>query len=86
MLKKVLKEYCAPIPEENEDITPPEDKKASNSSTNIVMVMNTVNDNQLPTLETVTSKLEESSTEVNTPLDLPQRPESPRAVSPFTKA
>ena len=40
-LKKVLKEYCAPIPEENEDITPPEAsaRRASVSqNTTIVMV------------------------------------------------
>lgn len=35
-LKKVLKEYCAPIPEENEEATTPEDERRG--STTIVMV------------------------------------------------
>ena len=37
-LKKVLKEYCAPIPEENEDPTPPELGTESGQRTTIVMV------------------------------------------------
>ena len=85
MLKKVLKEYCPPIPEENEDITPNEDRNAPNTSTNIVMVMNTVNDGQVPTLGNVASKVEEASQQASLSPDVPQRPESPRAVSPFTK-
>lgn len=36
-LKKVLKEYCAPIPEENEEVTPPE-LQVQGSNTTIVMV------------------------------------------------
>ncbi|OTA37195.1 hypothetical protein BTJ68_02998 [Hortaea werneckii EXF-2000] len=42
-LKKVLKEYCAPIPEENEDTVPSEDRTAprrgsGSQNTTIVMV------------------------------------------------
>lgn len=36
-LKKVLKEYCAPIPEENEDASPDERK---NSGVNTTIVLN----------------------------------------------
>ena len=85
MLKKVLKEYCAPIPEEIEEVTPNEDKKPANSSTNVVMVMNTVNNSQSPTLEAVKSKIEYERQGSNGAGDVPRRPESPGAVSPFTK-
>ncbi|EMC99316.1 hypothetical protein BAUCODRAFT_146280 [Baudoinia panamericana UAMH 10762] len=40
-LKKVLKEYCAPIPEENEEVTPPEmasNRGSGSRNTTIVMV------------------------------------------------
>jgi osomolarity two-component system sensor histidine kinase SLN1 len=38
-LKKVLREYCAPIPEENEDPpTPGEERRGSAVNTTIVMV------------------------------------------------
>ena len=37
-LKKVLKEYCAPIPEENEEVTPPEIHPSGGGNTTIVMV------------------------------------------------
>lgn len=37
-LKKVLKEYCAPIPEENEEVTPPETGNEGSPNTTIVMV------------------------------------------------
>ena len=37
-LKKVLKEYCAPIPEENEDQTPPEIVNIGGQNTTVVMV------------------------------------------------
>ena len=37
-LKKVLKEYCAPIPEENEEVTPPENGDEGSRNTTIVMV------------------------------------------------
>ncbi|KAK5109911.1 hypothetical protein LTR62_006400 [Meristemomyces frigidus] len=38
-LKKVLKEYCAPIPEENEEVTPPDEiELGGGQNTTIVMV------------------------------------------------
>ncbi|KAK6419692.1 Histidine kinase osmosensor [Elasticomyces elasticus] len=37
-LKKVLKEYCAPIPEEPEEITPPDVSRTNGGNTTIVMV------------------------------------------------
>jgi osomolarity two-component system sensor histidine kinase SLN1 len=38
-LKKVLKEYCAPIPEENEEPTTPlDERRGSAANTTIVMV------------------------------------------------
>ncbi|SMR41854.1 unnamed protein product [Zymoseptoria tritici ST99CH_1E4] len=37
-LKKVLREYCAPIPEENEEATTPVDERRGSTNTTIVMV------------------------------------------------
>ena len=37
-LKKVLKEYCAPIPEENEEPSPPEPAPTSSGQTTVVLV------------------------------------------------
>ena len=49
-LKKVLKEYCAPIPEENEDPTPPELlSESAPTNTTIVMVNGGVQSGQTNT-------------------------------------
>lgn len=77
-LKKVLKEYCAPIPEENEDVTPPEERRGSGVNTTIVI------NNQPPATapQMMTTSFEQSTTSSgpSSTTDDP-RPVSPRCVA-----
>ena len=88
MLKKVLKEYCAPIPEESEEPSPDEKAKATapeNASTNIVMVMNTAADSSMEQMDVLRKQNQELQS-ANWSEDRTGRPESPRAISPMTRA
>lgn len=86
MLKKVLKEYCAPIPEENEEPSPSEYTRPPNASTSIVMVMNTVTDRQPGTLENGQLKPEQEPQVSSRSEDEATRPQSTEPVSPMTRA
>ncbi|KAK4504136.1 hypothetical protein PRZ48_005052 [Zasmidium cellare] len=79
-LKKVLKEYCAPIPEENEDITPPEERRGSGVNTTIVLNAQPAGTTAGPQLST--TSFETSATSSKPPsTNEDGRPVSPRCVA-----
>jgi osomolarity two-component system sensor histidine kinase SLN1 len=80
-LKKVLKEYCAPIPEENEDPTPPELGTEIGHNTTIVMVNGSGETNEPQMRQS--SDLVVDNTESARTTEESNRPVSP--ISPLTK-
>ncbi|KAF2170020.1 hypothetical protein M409DRAFT_64403 [Zasmidium cellare ATCC 36951] len=79
-LKKVLKEYCAPIPEETEDATPPEERRGSGTNTTIVLNAQPAGTTAGPQLST--TSFENSARSSKPPsTNGDHRPVSPRCVA-----
>ncbi|EME46531.1 hypothetical protein DOTSEDRAFT_70515 [Dothistroma septosporum NZE10] len=81
-LKKVLKEYCAPIPEEPEETTMPaavQERRGSGASTTIVLVNGRVATDVVPDIEPIT--LASTSNDTGPPTRSDIRPVSSRDTS-----
>ena len=77
-LKKVLKEYCAPIPEEPEDVSP-EERRGSGASTTVVIVNGGAATAALP--EILPATIVSPPSETGPPVRPDIRPVSPRDTS-----